>query len=168
MITICEGCGAELEPANIPYFETRLKCSKECKALFDIINAGTLSNYDPEFIHQYVVDIYNVQHYNPLYKNISLVFGLTGLYLYNEMQFTGRQIQNAHSKMADTYKNSAYRTWAPSIARPIKYEITVKYVIDASEKDRIPAIRIWSVRTWEGWKPFHHEIQGMVKELLTL
>jgi len=67
---------------------------------FNELSFYTLELRDPEFIHQHVVDAYAVQHAGPGTQPIAIVFGLIGLYLYLERNFTGRQVQRAHMQLA--------------------------------------------------------------------
>ena len=57
--------------------------------LYDELAFYTLELRDPEFIHQHIVDAFAVQHAGPDSKPIAIVFGLLGLYLYLEKNFTG-------------------------------------------------------------------------------
>ena len=43
---------------------------------------------DPEFIHEHVVDAWAVQHAGESSKPPGVVFGLVGLYLHTEKNFT--------------------------------------------------------------------------------
>jgi len=65
----------------------------------------TLSHPDKSyFIHQHVVDAYSAQTADENTKPIGLVFALVGLYLYLEKNYTGRQVQQAHMKLANNKK----------------------------------------------------------------
>src|ERR1700758_82059 len=54
----------------------------------------------PGFILQHVVDAFAVQTADSDTKPIAIVFGLVGLYLHVEKQFSGSQVQRAHSTLA--------------------------------------------------------------------
>ncbi|MFG6093644.1 DUF5946 family protein [Leptothoe sp. ISB3NOV94-8A] len=60
----------------------------------------TLAHSDPSFIHQHVVDAFGAQNASENDRSIGLTFALVGLYLYVEKGFTGKQIQQAHAKLA--------------------------------------------------------------------
>src|SRR5262245_48907030 len=60
----------------------------------------TLSHRDPAFIHQYVVDAFAAQTANADTKPIKLAFALVGLFLHIERNYTGREVQRAHMKLA--------------------------------------------------------------------
>lgn len=54
----------------------------------------------PGFILQHVVDAFSVQTAGAESKPIGVVFGLVGLCLHVERRFSGRQVQQAHTKLA--------------------------------------------------------------------
>ena len=62
--------------------------------------AYTLTHGDATFIHQHVVDAWAAQHASPQSKPIAVFFALVGLYLHVERQFTGREVQRVHMKLA--------------------------------------------------------------------
>lgn len=68
--------------------------------LYNQLALYTLQLPDPEFIHQHIVDAFAVQHAGPASKPIAIVFALIGLYLYLEKGFNGRQVQQAHMRLA--------------------------------------------------------------------
>lgn len=65
----------------------------------------TLSLADKNFIHQHIVDAYAAQEANEHTKPITLFFALAGLYLHLEKNYTGREVQQAHVKMAEKPKH---------------------------------------------------------------
>src|SRR6516165_5849131 len=72
--------------------------------LFNELTYYTLSHRDPRFIHQHVVDAYAAQHADEQTKPIAVVFSLAGLYLFLEKNFTGRQVQQMHIRLAGRRK----------------------------------------------------------------
>ncbi|MEJ7672821.1 MAG: DUF5946 family protein [Chitinophagaceae bacterium] len=98
-IVICSGCGLKLPKQNIAASE-RYNASGECENLFNQLSGYTLSQNDIEFIHQYIVDAYGAQHAGGITKNIRVIFSLIGLYLAVEHNYTGREVQLVHMKMA--------------------------------------------------------------------
>src|ERR1700733_15180069 len=68
--------------------------------LYHELSCYTLAHPDPSFIHQHIVDAYTAQHADETTKPIALVFALIGLYLHVEKNFTGRQVQRFHRKLA--------------------------------------------------------------------
>ena len=67
------------------------------RAAYDEVHAHTMGRLG--FILQHVVDAFAAQTANARSKLISVVFGLVGLYLYVEEQFSGRQVQKAHMEL---------------------------------------------------------------------
>ena len=72
--------------------------------LYNELACYTLSLADPEFIHQHIVDAFGAQRTDENTKPIGIAFALAGLYLYLEKNYTGRQVQLAHMKMAKRRK----------------------------------------------------------------
>ena len=100
------------------------------KDLFDELSFYTLSHPDRGyFIHQLIVDAYTAQTAN---KN-SLVFSLVVLYLLIEKNYTGRQIQEAHTLLSN------YKEHLPDIKLPIERgDITIVDVLaNKSNRDKI-------------------------------
>ena len=64
----------------------------------------TLAHTDPSFIHQHVVDTFMAQTADENSARIGITFSLVGLHLYVEKEFTGRQVQLFHLKMAKDKK----------------------------------------------------------------
>ena len=77
--------------------------------LYHELSYYTLAHRDPSFIHQHIVDAYTAQHANETTKPIAVVFALIGLYLHIEKNFTGRQVQRFHMKLA-----KVRRRWSES------------------------------------------------------
>jgi hypothetical protein len=67
------------------------------RAAYDELYLYTMNR--PGFILQHVVDTFSVQAADRNGKPISIVFGLVGLYLRVEKQFSGHQVQEAHMKL---------------------------------------------------------------------
>jgi len=130
--------------------------------LFHELSAYTLELRDPEFIHQRIVDAYAVQHAAPDSKPISIVFGLIGLYLYLERNFTGRQVQRAHMQLARRRRN-----W---VAPPIPEQhagIGVAEVVAAPPgPERIAMIRRWCEAVWLAWRHTRPEMAALAREIL--
>lgn len=83
----------------------------EClRAAYDEVYVYAMGR--PGFILQYVVDATVVQTASVDTKRIAIVFGLVGLYLHIEKQFSGRQVQQAHMALA-----RAKREW-PNLDLP--------------------------------------------------
>ena len=54
----------------------------------------------PSFVLQHAVDAFVVQTATANTRPIAIVFGLVGLYLHVEKQFSGRRVQKAHIEVA--------------------------------------------------------------------
>jgi len=122
----------------------------------------TLQLGDPEFIHQHVVDAYAVQHAGPQSKPIAIVFGLIGLYLHLEKNFTGRQVQLAHMELA-----RHRRRWvAPPVPEP-RAEIGVADVLAAAPgPERHAMIDRWCAAVWSDWQHARPQIEALASDLL--
>jgi len=131
--------------------------------LYDELAFYTLELRDPEFIHQHVVDAYLVQHAGLESKPISIVFGLIGLYLHLEKNFTGRQVQRAHMQLARTRKHWA----APPVPAQQHAAIRVTDVIAAPRgPERNAMIYRWCEAVWQDWQHARPEIVELARELL--
>ena len=98
----------------------------------------------PGSILQHVVDAFAVQSAGEHSKPIGVVFGLVGLYLRVEKQFSGRQVQAVHMKLG-----RRKRVW-PTIYFPgDRGSMTVVDVLAASAgPERDMAIDNWCRSVW--------------------
>src|SRR3954463_2939061 len=80
------------------------------RAAYDEIYIYTMGR--PGFILQHVVDAAAVQNATEGTAGMGLIFGLAGLFLRVEKQLSGRQVQEAHKKLA-----ARKRQW-PAITLP--------------------------------------------------
>lgn len=112
----------------------------------------------PGFLLQHVVDAFAVQNATVESKRIGIVFGLVGLYLHVEKNFSGTQVQKAHMQLG---RNK--REW-PSILLPEdRGAITVLDVLKTPEGDeRDLAIHEWCRSVWLAFKAN----RGVIVELL--
>ncbi|HTX76287.1 MAG TPA: DUF5946 family protein [Terracidiphilus sp.] len=104
----------------------------------------SLAHRDPAFLHQLVVDTFAVQHAGESSKPISVVFALIGLYLHVEHGFTGKQVQQAHMRLA-RYR----RVWQAPALPSARGDLSVHDVLAApagSERDAM--IERWCASTW--------------------
>jgi hypothetical protein len=129
---------------------------------FHELSLYTLQLRDPEFLHQHIVDAYAVQHAGPDSKPIAIVFGLIGLYLHLEKNFTGRQVQRAHMQLA-----RRRRQWvAPPIPEP-KATLGVADVLAAAPgPPRNAMIRRWCQAVWQNWQHARPAIAALANEIL--
>lgn len=122
----------------------------------------TLAHPDPAFIHQHAVGAYTAQNAADSTKPIALVFALIGLYLHLEKGYTGKQVQQAHMRLANRSKN-----W-PRL--PIPHQrgaIRLDQVVAApAGADRDAAIHNWCVSVWQSWHESHQLIAALSRENL--
>ena len=122
----------------------------------------TSAHSDPSFIHQNAVDAFAVQYADENTKNITLIFGLIGLYLHMEKNFTGKEVQNAHVKLGK-FK----RKWPVFTLPKIRGEITVYNVISTPEgNERDETIEKWCASVWDAYSHVHTEIAFLVQREL--
>jgi hypothetical protein len=126
--------------------------------LFNELSFYTLQLRDAAFIHQHIVDAFAVQHADAITKPMAIVLGLIGLYLYLEKNFTGRQVQRAHMRLA-----RFRRQWvAPSIPAQ-RAAIGVADVLAAEPGPaRNAMIRRWCEDVWEDWRECRPLIVALV------
>lgn len=143
---VCPGCRLCI-PAKQCDPPDRWNASWECLQVYSDLMCYTLAKQDTEFIHQHAVDAYAAQHGGGTTRNIAVVFGLIGLYLALEKGYAGKQVQQAHMRIAKIRKN-----W-PRLEPPrTPASITVMDVLrapDGPEKDAM--IRRWMTAVWESW-----------------
>lgn len=128
------------------------------RAAYDEVYLYTMGR--PGFILQHVVDAFAVQTATPGSKPIAVVFGLIGLYLHVEKQFSGRQVQEAHIKLG-----RRKREW-PSVHLPDdRGGMTVVDVRAASAgPDRDRAIDDWCRSVWTAFGANHQTIVALLRE----
>jgi hypothetical protein len=112
------------------------------------------------FILQHVVDAYAVQTANELSKPIGIVFGLVGLYLHIEKQFSGHQVQKVHMEMG-----RRKREW-PRICLPEdRGSMTVADVLAAAAgPERDKAIDDWCRSVWTAFAVNRESVVGLLRE----
>ncbi len=116
------------------------------------------------FIHQHVVDAYKAQTMNYDTSPIGIVFSLIGLYLFVENDYTGKQVQLAHMKMAGNKK-----PWAKIQLPDNRGSITVNDVLTTNPgEERDEMIRLWCIFVWEAFKSSHDAIATIAREELGL
>ena len=119
----------------------------------------TLAHPDPAFIHQHIVDAFAAQHASEETKPIAVVFALVGLYLYLEKGYSGREVQQAHMRLAKHKKH-----WVQPHMPDFRGSITVSEVLAAPARyERDAMIRNWCESVWEAWNASHQQISELVK-----
>ncbi len=130
--------------------------------LYHELSYYTLAHRDPAFIHQHIVDAYTAQHAHETTKPIAVVFALIGLYLHLEKNFTGRQVQRFHMKLA-----KVRRRWVRLPLPKERGAITVRHVLAAAEgPSRDALIDIWCASVWQAWNESHCHIANLAKNEL--
>ena len=133
--------------------------------LFNELTFYTLSHRDPRFIHQHVVDAYAAQHADEQTKPMKVVFALVGLYLFLERDFTGRQVQQMHMRLARRRKQWP-RLLLPSGPRG---DITVSAVMAAPPGEaRDEMVRAWCASVWQTWQASRLQIVNLLKRELDI
>ena len=129
------------------------------KEAYDELFVYTLTHRDPSFIHQHVVDAYVVQNADTDTKPIALTFGLVGLYLKIEKQFSGRQVQRAHMDLG-----KRKHVW-PDFEFPIdRGSMTAADVIRSpGGPDRDKAIDEWCASVWRPWQPNRSAVRDLLE-----
>jgi Family of unknown function (DUF5946) len=128
------------------------------RAAFDEVYVYSMGR--PGFILQHVVDAFAVQTFNSESKPISLVFGLLGLYLHVEKQFSGRQVQRVHMELG-----RAKREWPPIHLPEDRGGITVADVLAASAgPERDLAIENWCSSVWSAFSANRQTIIALLRE----
>jgi Family of unknown function (DUF5946) len=112
------------------------------------------------FILQHVVDAFRVQTANAATKPIGVVFGLVGLYLHCEKQFSGHQVQNAHIVLG-----RRRREW-PNVDLPEhRGTMTVADVLAApAGPERDVAIDDWCKSVWSACSSRRQTIIDLLRE----
>ena len=124
------------------------------RKLFEELSFYTLSHSDSDYyIHQLIVDAFTAQTADKDSKKISLVFSLIGLYLLVEKNYTGKQIQQAHTVLSN------YKDYLPEIKLPEnRGEITISEVLK-DELNRDEMIKKWCYSVWNAYKSSKEEIE---------
>src|SRR5262245_21899267 len=113
----------------------------------------TLTRPGPQFIHQHIVDAFAAQTANGDTKPITLAFALIGLYLYLEKDFTGKQVQMAHTSLARRTKEY------PTFDLPEDPgEISAADVLGKAAGEEGDAMsRTWCASVWQAYRNSHTE-----------
>ncbi|MGA3035207.1 MAG: DUF5946 family protein [Terracidiphilus sp.] len=122
----------------------------------------TLAHSDPSFIHQHAVDAFAAQNTDESSKPISVVFALVGLYLHVEKNFTGRQVQEAHMRLA-----KRRRQWIRPALPEFRGAIRIRDVLAAEPGTaRDAMIHAWCADVWRAWQASKTPIVALVKDEL--
>jgi hypothetical protein len=128
------------------------------RAAYDQVYAYTMGR--PGFILQHVVDAFAVQTTRDLSKPIGIVFGLVGLYLHVEKQFSGRQVQRVHMELGRR-KPEWPRVYLPED----RGSMTVADVLAASPgSERDMAIENWCRSVWTAFGANRQTVIALLRE----
>lgn len=159
---ICPGCGLNLPPAD-EQLDDRYNASSACRQLYGELTAYTISLQDAAFVHQLAVDTYAAQHASANSKPIGLTFALVGLYLACEHNYTGKQVQKAHTLLVAMSKQ--WPSWPPPAT---KATMTVLDVLNTPEPQRVQALKAWEQAVWDTWTTEQAKVAKLVHERLTV
>jgi len=131
---------------------------EDIRAAYDEVYAYTMGR--PGFILQHVVDAFAVQTASGDSRPIGVVFGLVGLYLHVEKQFSGRQVQRVHMELG-----RRKRDW-PSVSLPEdRGSMTVADVVAvAAGPERDMAIDDWCRSVWTAFGGNRQTIIALSRE----
>jgi hypothetical protein len=128
------------------------------RAAYDEVYVYTMGR--PGFILQHVVDAFAVQTANDAGKPIGVVFGLVGLYLRVEKQFSGRQVQKAHMELG-----RRKREWPRVYLPQARGSMTVSDVLAApAGAERDIAIDDWCRSVWTAFGANRQTIIALLRE----
>jgi len=155
----CPGCGLMLPSKNSAQ-HSRYHASGECHELFNQFMACTRTLYDKDFIHQIAVDTYGAQHAGGATKSITSAFGLIGLCLALEHNYTGREVQKVHMKIPK-------QNWEKLELSGISGNFTVSEVLKAESGQELKIlIYKWASSVWQSWSHHHKKIREITSEIL--
>ena len=128
------------------------------RAAYDEVYVYTMGR--PGFILQHVVDAFAVQRVNDDSKPMGLVFGLVGLYLHVEKQFSGREVQRVHMELG-----RRKRGWPRVYVPEDRGSMTVADVLAASAgPERDAAIDNWCRSVWTAFGANRETIIALLRE----
>jgi hypothetical protein len=161
MMITCPGCHAAMPGRNTDP-PGRFNASGECWQAFSDLSCYTVALQDPLFIHQHMVDAYAAQHAGGNTRPITVAFGLIGLYLALERGYSGKEVQQAHMRIAKLRKD-----W-PRLEPPGQpAALTVLDVLRVSPgPERDAMIRQWAAAVWESWADRRDWIRETTDEMV--
>jgi hypothetical protein len=115
---------------------------------YEALQCYTLGHGGAEFIHQHVVDAWAAQHAARSDKPIRLAFALIGLYLHLERGLTGREVQQAHMRLA--HRRQPWPTFPLPSGRGSMAATEVMAAPPGEERDR--AIDAWCASVWAAYQ----------------
>lgn len=129
---------------------------------YDQLCAYTLGRGDAEFIHQHVVDAQAAQCATAASKPIGVAFALIGLYLHLERGATGKQVQQAHMRLAR--RRQAWPTFPLPEQRGAMTAADVMALPEEPARDA--AIHAWCAGVWDAYRDSHAAVAELVAKHL--
>lgn len=128
------------------------------RAAYDEVYAYTMGR--PGFILQHVVDAFAVQSANEASRPIGVIFGLIGLYLRVEKQFSGHQVQKVHMELG-----RRKREWPGMHLPEARGNMTVADVLAApAGPERDTAVDNWCRSVWTAFSGNRQTIIALLRE----
>ena len=127
------------------------------RAAYDEVYVYSMSR--PRFILQHVVDAFVVQTANDESELIGVIFGLVGLYLHVERQFSGSEVQRVHMELG-----REKREWPSVELTGCLGRMTVLDVLNVSDgPQRDLAIDEWCRSVWKACASNRETIIGLLR-----
>jgi len=118
----------------------------------------------PGFILQHVADAFAVQNADEASTPISVVFGLVGLHLHVEKQFSGTQVQRVHMQLGRTKRN-----WPAVFWPQARGSMTAADVLAApAGPERDKAVDAWCQSVWSAFSLNRQMIVSLLRESIGL
>jgi hypothetical protein len=156
---ICPGCGLNLPSVDGPT-DPQVNASAECRSLIYDLSFYTLERRYTFFIHQVAVDAYGAQHYKEGAPTIGLAFALIGLCLLLEHAYTGKEVQDAHIRLAQKNKD-----WPLFTVPEKRGMLTVADALASSPgNERDAAIIRWASSVWDAYKHEKESVEVLLKQ----
>lgn len=132
---------------------------------FHELSYYTLAHPSLSFIHQHIVDAFAAQTADKNTKPIKITFALLGLFLFLEKDYTGKEVQLAHMKIAKI-KNKI--EWPEIILPEDRGSITVSDVLQTPPgKDRDLMIKNWCQSVWDAYNDSHLQVVDFLNKYFT-
>ena len=127
---------------------------------YDALYVYTIERRGPSFILQHVVDAFMAQTAHDQSKPIGLTFALVGLYLHVEKQYSGGQVQRAHTQLARQKMK-----WPIFPLPRDRGSMTAGDVLAVpAGPDRDLAIDTWCRSVWAAFYESHQTIGELLRE----
>ena len=136
-----------------------MKTVQSEQEMFYKLSCYTQTHPDPSFIHQYAVDAFAAQYADENTKPITITFALIGLYLHIEKDFSGREVQIAHVKLAKHRKE-----WSKFDLPVPRGYVPVYDVFEAPRgHERDEMIQRWCISVWDAYHDSHKKVADLMQ-----